>query len=415
MKGELPEHGVYLRETKIVKPVTGELYAALSYCWGPTPQPILATKSTLPYLRQDIAFYQLPPTIRDALFIASQVGIRSLWVEALCIVQDDDDDLGRKLGKMPSIYSSATVTIAAARAASVNEGFLGPRVMADISGYRLPFLDEARRPGFLTLKETTTVEALRLQDVLETRGWCMQERLLSPRLLDFRGTQTIWSCAEIQDTGRYRPVDYVDGRVPLRSGLNQQEQDDYEKLQELTNLLAGWRVGDAETPRPMGPTTSKAPTRLSMAMLASRALRRTAFYLAGVPPPPREARIGPSSLNSSAPEANRRWDTWGDLLTNYTKRQLSKPTDRLNAIAAIAKVYSAFSTDAYLAGLWKGMLPGALLWGVEEAHPRPQQYCGPTWSWCSVVGHVEHPAYLEQLHARPLPLNARIMRWDVSR
>jgi hypothetical protein len=55
----------------------------------------------------------LPRTIRDALEVTLSIGYRFLWVDSLCIVQDDDEDRDLQIDMMDEIYSNATLTIAA--------------------------------------------------------------------------------------------------------------------------------------------------------------------------------------------------------------------------------------------------------------------------------------------------------------
>lgn len=66
------------------------------------------------------------------------------------------------------------------------------------------------------------------------------------------------------------------------------------------------------------------------------------------------------------------------------------------------------------AGLWRRMLPGALLWRIEERCTRPEEYCGPTWSWCSVVGPVVYPAYQDKPFARGLLITGSVMKCDLE-
>ena len=66
----------------------------------------------------------LPATMRDAVIVTEKLGIMNLWIDALCIVQDDTIDKAREIAQMPLIYSQAIVTIAASRASGVEKGFL---------------------------------------------------------------------------------------------------------------------------------------------------------------------------------------------------------------------------------------------------------------------------------------------------
>jgi hypothetical protein len=69
---------------------------------------------------------ELAQTLRDAIDVTRKLGIRYLWVDALCIIQDNVTDKSREIERMGKVYKNATVTIAAASASRVSEGFLYP-------------------------------------------------------------------------------------------------------------------------------------------------------------------------------------------------------------------------------------------------------------------------------------------------
>jgi hypothetical protein len=66
----------------------------------------------------------LPQTIQDAISVTHRLGIRYLWVDALCIIQDNPIDKSTEINAVGANYKNATLTISAASAASVELGFL---------------------------------------------------------------------------------------------------------------------------------------------------------------------------------------------------------------------------------------------------------------------------------------------------
>ncbi|KKY20699.1 putative het domain [Diplodia seriata] len=106
-----------------------ERYAALSYVWGVSlqEQPVHLSKESQERLTHGIPEDKLPPTIKDAVFVTRKLEIRYLWVDALCIFQDDDAVKTAEIAKMHHIFGNAFVTIQAARAKSIKEGFLHER------------------------------------------------------------------------------------------------------------------------------------------------------------------------------------------------------------------------------------------------------------------------------------------------
>lgn len=78
-------------------------------------------KSRVPEYEKDIPLQLLPRTIYDAVVATHGIGLRYLWVDAMCIVQDDGDDMVEQIGQMHAVYRSAYVTISAATAATSKE------------------------------------------------------------------------------------------------------------------------------------------------------------------------------------------------------------------------------------------------------------------------------------------------------
>jgi len=101
-------------------------YIALSYCWG-GPQQLALTTQTMTQMLKEINLTALPQTLQDAVYITRKLGVRYLWVYALCIIQDSKEDMGHELKTMAQIYHNSSITISAASASGVHAGFLQPR------------------------------------------------------------------------------------------------------------------------------------------------------------------------------------------------------------------------------------------------------------------------------------------------
>jgi hypothetical protein len=78
-----------------------------------------------------IDFHILPNTIKDAITVTANIGLQYLWIDVLCIAQDNIEFKDSEIPKMANIYSTATVTILASRANGVHEGFLHRREELD--------------------------------------------------------------------------------------------------------------------------------------------------------------------------------------------------------------------------------------------------------------------------------------------
>jgi hypothetical protein len=189
---------------RLVEPEEKEMgrYISLSHCWGKSPQ-FTTTKATMAERKAGIYVPDLPQTFQDAIIIARELNIRYIWIDSLCICQDDGADWERESAKMASIYMRSYLTIAASRGADDSEGFLGPR----------EFRKYVERP--VTIEEgngkmvTGTVHAFNIplnfaadglayvthvDEPLTTRGWVLQERFLAHRSLHFGSSQISYEC-----------------------------------------------------------------------------------------------------------------------------------------------------------------------------------------------------------------------------
>ncbi|KAF2446809.1 HET-domain-containing protein [Karstenula rhodostoma CBS 690.94] len=168
-------------------------YAALSYCWGGN-QVFKTTEQMRPRYLQAIDSTQLPQTLQDAIYVARQLGLDYIWIDALCIIQDSIPDKAVEIGRMAQVYGNATTTIGATRASAVWNGFLGARspLGADSPNriFALTCKLNGRDMGSITLLPFTS-EGMQ---PLDMRGWTFQERVLSPRIIDFGTLRTQYTC-----------------------------------------------------------------------------------------------------------------------------------------------------------------------------------------------------------------------------
>ena len=161
------------------------IYIALSHRWQRnTPT---TTISSLADRRKGIELDALPKTYKDAICVARNLGVRFLWIDSLCIVQDDPDDWASESRRMEEVYASAYCTIAAS---SASDGFLSP-------------------PDIESTGHTDTPVAARIDGVhqhfqrdvergkLNQRGWVLQERALSRRVIHFTGEHAYWECGAV--------------------------------------------------------------------------------------------------------------------------------------------------------------------------------------------------------------------------
>jgi hypothetical protein len=216
------EYRLRLRDTDDLSSAT---FAALSYCWG-GDQSVKCLKNLIPRFSIGIPFGDLPATINDAISVCRRVGIEYLWVDALCIIQDDPLDQAVEIAKMPNIYGNASFTIAAARSHSAFEGFLHARFPIPPTSFILPYRCPDGQIGSITLLNNLDLNLS--PEPIDERGWTLQERLLSSRTIEFGSRQTRWICQESDYEDRYS-----DG-WRQRADYNEVRQDNL-KIYDITN------------------------------------------------------------------------------------------------------------------------------------------------------------------------------------
>ncbi|KAL8381192.1 hypothetical protein RB595_005462 [Gaeumannomyces hyphopodioides] len=173
-------------------------FVALSYMWGSEAAAAFRTEMrTVRDLQRPGALSDLPlsATIRHAMGLVGALGERYLWVDALCVVQDDEIHGAEQLRLMGGIYASAKLTIVAAD----HDASVGIPGLRHISEPRV--FEQRSRPAFGGGAQYAIVRSQPLEEMVDgcapyfKRGWTYQEFLLSQRKLLFNGSQAYWRCS----------------------------------------------------------------------------------------------------------------------------------------------------------------------------------------------------------------------------
>jgi hypothetical protein len=155
------------------------------------------TKETLKSHEIGIETQSLPPLFHDTITIASELGVKHVWIDALCIIQDDSRDWERESAKMSHIYENAYVTIAAVESKDSSERCLVPRPKPLKLKYTntksTSFVVKARRISDHH-PDPAEKEPARLTGPLVTRAWALQEHVLCSRILHFTSTELVFEC-----------------------------------------------------------------------------------------------------------------------------------------------------------------------------------------------------------------------------
>lgn len=168
-------------------------YVALSHCWGDA-QPLTTVKSNLDkHMRSGIEKTDFPETFRNAVDISRSLGFRYIWIDSLCIVQDDRQDWEEQSSQMACMYGKADLVLGAAVAASARDGFLGSRPPFREFSIRIPSRQGRGAPLSLRYRVRPWQDTAKA-DPLDTRGWALQERLMAKRYLAYGGSEMYWVC-----------------------------------------------------------------------------------------------------------------------------------------------------------------------------------------------------------------------------
>jgi len=166
-------------------------YAALSYCWGDGLQ-LKLTSRTFNEFISGVAIQRFPKTIRDAVHFTRNIGLKWLWVDSLCILQDCPDDWNRESSKMCDVYQNSFLTLAALGGSNSNDGLFALR---DPLVYLPCELFKTMAGETVYAGQDASIRLGVGTWPLYQRGWVLQERILSPRTLNF-GPYLIWQCRE---------------------------------------------------------------------------------------------------------------------------------------------------------------------------------------------------------------------------
>ncbi|GFP58430.1 hypothetical protein TASIC1_0010024100 [Trichoderma asperellum] len=183
-------------------------YATLSHCWGSSGrQPLKTTRANLQGHLQDIPWASIPKTFQDAITVTRNIGLEYVWIDSLCIVQDDHQDWLKESKRMGSIYEQAEITIAASHTPGCWEGFFfarhPPPPSVEIPGFFSHETDASKVQVFATIRRDTATNTFPEFGALNSRAWATQEWLLSRRIIFFTKGTLIWSCKAItqRETG----------------------------------------------------------------------------------------------------------------------------------------------------------------------------------------------------------------------
>lgn len=332
------------------------VYMTLSYRWGPNPQLLLLSSNIETFRRRGSPIADLPQTFKDVVAVVRSFGVRYIWIDCLCIIQDSVEDWEAEAPTMRHVYANTVCNVVASASNDPEGGLFRNRQPADL---RAPGIVEATlaegRPEkyFIFEDRYFRLQTCRSNETLHQRGWVYQETFLAPRLLYFTQYQIMWECLE-----RDRCEAFPEG-VPFHESRK--------SLDRLLKWPSDATGDDIDSNKALLSYKSVQPLRLSDEALS----------------------------------------LWQDTRGMYIGLEFSRPSDKLFAFSGIAKLFREVIGQEYLAGLWRSRIIEQLDWQVVIPAPAPITYRAPSWSWASVDGrftyytwHPAHQVLAELLDAR---------------
>ncbi|KAI9857101.1 MAG: hypothetical protein M1813_008592 [Trichoglossum hirsutum] len=299
-------------------------YMALSYVWG-GPQKVVASKGNFSINTNGETYMDLPPvlprTIEDAISVVIALDHRYLWVDSLCIIQDDPAEKHDQIAHMDLIYGSADLTIVDAAGARADTG---------LAGLSLGLLND--RQNFETVKGLQL--ALTLPSFVgvvdygspwNTRGWTYQERLLSKRALIFSREQAYFLCSSAVWC-----------------------EDVISEPDVLTECVACKNLA-----------TGRAPQR-------TFSLNTSVYNMHSTP------RADDSILQA-----------YINVVGSYSARKLSFAADALNAVSGVLGQLERAGLGQLRNGIPESYFDIALLWHYQGEWSEAEQSIFPSWSWAA--------------------------------
>jgi hypothetical protein len=214
---------------QLYSPNTPVKFAALSYRWGYGKQSE-TTKANVFARFKKLKTSDFPKTLQDAIHITRRLGLEYIWIDRICIVQDDKEDWAKEASLMADIYANAYVVLSATATEDCEDGFLQTKVKPLIFQYKQGDLALCE----MRARKVESHECNRLRPkyayTLFGRGWCMQERFLARRIIHFLPDELLFECqaGRVCECGdaREENVDYND-----RTGFN-----DFATLQAASSM-----------------------------------------------------------------------------------------------------------------------------------------------------------------------------------
>jgi hypothetical protein len=283
--------------------------------------PFKTTLTTIDERQKGFKKDELSALFRDAIELTRRYGLRYLWIDALCIIQDSPDDWNQESSKMHRIYSDACLNISAAVSTGSSVGIFESsdrsRLLLEPPLAIPGFSRKENSEGWIFYQFCDPAQNLETSNIVQRRAWVWQESELTPRRIDY-ASKLRWVCRTTSHT-EFNPTG--DAYDPFSGG----NHNFYGEV-----------------------STHYDPFR----------------------------NIGLLNLDVSLPLSY-----WYNGLDRFRRRKITYLQDRLPAIAGVAKIVQQRTHYNYKAGLWLEEIHRGLLWISTVLGQRPSTTRAPSWSW----------------------------------
>lgn len=312
--------------------------------------------------QQDIPLASLPQTFANAIQLTNNLGLNYLWIDSLCIIQDLMLDWEIESTRMCDVYRGSTINIAASASVDCDGGLFRQRDLLSVT------------PCMLDVSNTQKAVA----PLGEGGSYALLCEIACDRdpLVDEPLSRRAWTVQErilasrtVYFTARKT---YFVCCKKITSDVNPCSFIEYNGFNE--ELVNTWTIS-----RPTFPTLAPHSSELDF--------------------------------------CSRQWKR---VVQQYTHGQLNLESDKLVAIAGLAKHMQRtwlIPNTTYLAGLWSFELMDWLIWRRSRSLislARPKAYRAPSWSWASVEGEVVWNAYKRRIGSSDVIYRATIIEARTS-
>jgi len=298
---------LYLSKNEVLQ------YATLSYCWG-AGLPFRTLTTNIVDHCKSIPLDAFPQTLRDSIKVVKALGFKYLWIDALCIIQDDPLDWAEQAAAMTDIYNGCSLNISAVQSLDCDDGLI--RKLQDygcsVASSKGPEMHLVAISAAISFRIRGSSRS-----ALEGRGWVFQETLVSPVSLRYTITGLEWECGEGLFDGNWK------------------------------SILAGGMIHPRREQHPKE-TWAKFSATCERAHLQA---------------PPYDGYRRFVIENQTLPYM------WNDFVSIFSKKRLTMKGDKLPALAGIASRFAKEFSWTYAAGIWKEHILAGLTWFRNDEAP----------------------------------------------